>query len=125
MDWQLGGGDHDEGSMAASQSHLVTYRIHHNQEFLENIRSMASKLQKKDSDMYQAYNMIDQTRERMVTMRQKVEEEYNIWYKDVKRLATRLGTSISAPIVPADAKSQCSQHIPTGALPAQSGNPVL
>ena len=31
----------------------------------------------------------------------------------------------STPIVPADAKSQCPQHIPTRALPVQSGNPVL
>ena len=63
--------------MAANQSHFVKYhyRIHHHQECLENVRPMASKLQKRDSDMYQAYSMINQTRERMVTMRQKVEEE--------------------------------------------------
>ena len=40
---------------------------------LENVRPMASKLQKRDLDIYQAYSMIDQTRERMATMRQKID----------------------------------------------------
>ena len=58
---------------------------------------MASKLQKRDLDIYQAYSMIDQTRERMITMRQEIEEEYSVWYKDATRLVILLGTSISAP----------------------------
>ena len=66
---------------------------------LENIRPMASKLQKWDSDIYQTYS-IDQTRERMITMGQEMEEEHSVWYKDVTRLATLLGTSISAPGTP-------------------------
>ena len=64
---------------------------------LENVRPMISKLQKRDLDIYQAYSMIDQTRERMIATRQEIEEEYStVWYKDGTRLATILGISISA-----------------------------
>ena len=64
---------------------------------LENVRPMTSKLQKRDLDIYQAYSMIDQTRERMITMRQDIEEEYSVWYKDATCLVILLGTSIMAP----------------------------
>ena len=64
---------------------------------LENVRPKASKLQKRELDIYQAYSMIDQTRERMITTRQEIEEENSVWYKDATCLATLLCTSISAP----------------------------
>ena len=67
---------------------------------LENVRPMASKLQKRDLNIYQAYSMIDQTRERMITMKYEIEEEYSVWYSYATRLATLLGTSISAPGTP-------------------------
>ena len=67
---------------------------------LENVRPMVSNLQKRDLDIYQAYSMIDQTRERMITTRQEIEEEYSVWYTDATRLATLLGISISAPGTP-------------------------
>ena len=48
---------------------------------LKNVRPMVSKLQKRDLDIYQAYSMIDQTRERMITTRQEIEEEYSVGIK--------------------------------------------
>ena len=66
---------------------------------LENARPMVSKLQNRDLDIYQAYSMIDHTRERMITMRQEI-EEYSVLYKDATCLATLLCTSISAPGTP-------------------------
>ena len=49
---------------------------------LENVRHMVSKLQKRDLDIYQAYSMIDQARERIIMTRQEIEEEYSVWYKE-------------------------------------------
>ena len=56
---------------------------------------MASKLQKQEMDIYQAYNMIDQTKERISAMRDEIDKEYDVWYEDASCLATFLGTSIS------------------------------
>ena len=80
---------------------------------LENVRPMVSKLQKRDLDIYQAYSMIDQTRERMITTRQEIEEEYSVWYKDATRLATFLGTSISAPGTPRSSRQMQRANAPS------------
>ena len=80
---------------------------------LENVRPMVSKLQKRDSDIYQSYSMIDQTRERMITTRQEIEEEYSDWYKDATRLATFLGISISAPGTPQSSRQMQRANAPS------------
>ena len=88
---------------------------------LENVRHMVSKLQKRDLDIYQAYIMIDQTRERMITTRQEIEEEYSVWYKeeysvwykDATRLATFLGISISAPGTPRSSRQMQRAKAPS------------
>ena len=80
---------------------------------LENVRPMVSKLQKRDLDIYQAYSMIDQTRERMITTRQEIEEEYSVWYTDATRLATFLGTSISAPGTPRSSRQMQRANAPS------------
>jgi hypothetical protein len=81
-------------SLESSQT-IVSFIIAKN--ILENVRPMASKLQKRDLDIYQAYSMIDQTTDRINCMRQCIEEEFGVWFEDATRLATLLGTSISAP----------------------------
>ena len=58
---------------------------------LQHITPMASKLQKRDLDIYQAYNMIDQTKERISAVQDEIDEEYGVWYEDAVRLATLLG----------------------------------
>ena len=80
---------------------------------LENVRPIVSKLQKRDLDIYQAYSMIDQTRERMITTRQEIEEEYSVWYKDATRLATFLGTSISVPGTPRSSRQMQRANAPS------------
>ena len=80
---------------------------------LENVRPMVSKLQKRDLDIYQAYSMIDQTREQMITTRQGIEEEYSVWYKYATRLATFLGTSISAPRTPQSSRQMQRANAPS------------
>ena len=57
--------------------------------------------------------MVDQTRERMITMRQEKEEEYSVWYKDVTHLVTLLGTSISAPRTPRSSRQMQRAYAPS------------
>ena len=79
----------------------------------ENVRPMASKIQKRDLDIYPTYSTIDQTRKRMITMRQEIEEGHNVWYKDVTRLVTLLGTSISAPRTPRSSRQMQRANAPS------------
>lgn len=59
----------------------------------------------RDLDIYLEYGIIDQTSERIAVMRHDVEEEFSIWFKDVTRLATLLGTPpISTPRAPRSAQ---------------------
>ncbi|XP_014666198.1 PREDICTED: A disintegrin and metalloproteinase with thrombospondin motifs 3-like [Priapulus caudatus] len=83
---------------------------------LENVRPMASKLQKRDLDIYQAYRMIGQsrqTKDRISNMRQEVEEEFSIWFKDATRLATLLGISILSPRAPRSAHQRHRANAPS------------
>ena len=64
---------------------------------------------------------------------QEIEEEYIVLYKYATRLATLLGTYISAPGTPRSSRQKQRANAPppptpahpNGELPAQSGNPVL
>ena len=66
---------------------------------IENVWPMASKLQKRDLDVYPAHGLIDHTREGIVLMRQQVDQDYKEWFEDAKRLTMLLGTPILAPKV--------------------------
>ncbi|KAI0231814.1 hypothetical protein LSAT2_017827 [Lamellibrachia satsuma] len=61
--------------------------------------------------------MIDQNRARMITMRQEIEEEYSVWYKDVTRLPALLGTSISAPRTPRLSRQMQNANAPSTSPP--------
>ena len=64
---------------------------------LENIRPIASKLQKRDLDIYHAYNMIDETKKRIETLRFEIEAEFNVWYEEATHLFRKLGITIQSP----------------------------
>ena len=49
----------------------------------------------------------------MITMRQDIEEVYCVLYKDAIRLATLLGTSISAPRTPRSSRQMQRTNAPT------------
>ena len=44
------------------------------------------------------YNKVDQTRQRMSAMRDEIDQEYDVWYEDVSRLATIIGSPTSISI---------------------------
>ncbi|XP_021358427.1 52 kDa repressor of the inhibitor of the protein kinase-like [Mizuhopecten yessoensis] len=88
-------------SMCSSQT-IIAFLVTKNA--LENVRPIASKLQKRDLDIYQAYGMIDQTKARIVTLRKDIEEEFSVWFEDATRLATLVGIPISAPRAPKSAR---------------------
>ncbi|XP_021375337.1 52 kDa repressor of the inhibitor of the protein kinase-like [Mizuhopecten yessoensis] len=88
-------------SMCSSQT-IIAFLVTKNA--LENVRPIASKLQKRDLDIHQAYGMIDQTKARIVTLRKDIEEEFSVWFEDATRLATLVGIPISAPRAPKSAR---------------------
>ena len=58
-----------QGLITSLTSSLTIIAFIMTKNVLENVRPKASKLQRRDSYIHQAYSMIDQTRERMVAMR--------------------------------------------------------
>ena len=112
-------GSWDQDTRTKAQGLLTSLTSSHNiiafiitKNVLENVRPVASKLQKRDSDIYQSYSMIDQTRERMITTRQEIEEEYSVWYQYATRLGTLLGTYISAPGTPRSSRQKQRANAP-------------
>ena len=52
--------------------------------------------------------MIDQTKERISAVRDEIDEEYGVWYEYAVRFATLLGTSISMPRSPLQARQRAN-----------------
>lgn len=71
---------------------------------LESVRTIATKLQKRDLDIFRAYQMIDDTKENISVLRKYIEEEYEVWFEDSCNLAQLVGSTVSAPRVPRSAK---------------------
>ena len=71
---------------------------------LESVRTIATKLQKRDDlDIFQAYQMIYDTKESISVLRKDIEEEYEVWFEDSCN-------RVSAPRVPRSAKHRPNAH---------------
>ena len=66
---------------------------------LGTIKPIATKLQKKDQDVFQAYSMIYDTIKAVARVRSNREEECHEWFEDVSRLADKIGAAVSVPRV--------------------------
>ena len=64
---------------------------------LEKVKPIAVKLQKRDIDVMEAYNMIDYSVSDIKDLRNNVEEEFNIWFQDGVRIAEEIGVDITVP----------------------------
>ncbi|KAH7959852.1 hypothetical protein HPB49_014330 [Dermacentor silvarum] len=64
---------------------------------LEFVRPIAAKLQKRDGDIVEAYNMIDKTIDRMKHVREQIESEYDDWFQTAEELALSVDTVITKP----------------------------
>jgi len=66
---------------------------------LHPLSGLASKLQKRDQDILNAYNNIDDVAADIQGIRDKVEKEYDVWYEASKTLAEVVRSIESAPRV--------------------------
>ena len=64
---------------------------------LELVKPLATKLQKKDQDILQAYNMIDTTVDNVKELRKNINSEIHEWYADAERISNDVGCEISVP----------------------------
>ena len=62
---------------------------------LEVVKVLATKLQKKDQDIYQAYSLIDEVLDRTDSLRENVEEEFKDWFREAEQLAESLDVEIT------------------------------
>lgn len=83
-------------SLASSYA-IITLMVIKN--VLENVRLMASMLQKRWRYSYGWPNQ-GTTVTNIMMRHQEIEEEYSVWYKDATRLGTLLRPTISAPRTP-------------------------
>ena len=64
---------------------------------LETVRPLASKLQKRDLDLFEAANLIDDRIQRVKEMRSEIDTEFGNWYDDSKRIADELDIEVKKP----------------------------
>lgn len=80
-----------------SSDTIVSFMIVKNA--LEVVKPLATKLQKRDRDVIDAYGMIDSTISRLRALRCEVEQEFKSWFNDSVKLADLVGTEIQTPRV--------------------------
>ena len=54
---------------------------------------------KKEHDISEAYNFIDNVKETIDELRGKIDEHFKVWLKDAEDLAESVGTTITTPRV--------------------------
>ena len=72
--------------------HIVFFCVA--KDVLEVVKVPATKLQKKDQDIYQAYSLIDEVLYRTDSLRENVEEEFKDWFREAEQLAESLDVEI-------------------------------
>ena len=75
-----------------TSEHIVAFCVAKNA--LEVLKPLASKLQKKDQDVYQAYELIDKAIKRLETIRASIDVEFTDWFKEAEDLAEELSEEI-------------------------------
>ena len=64
---------------------------------LDEAKVLASKLQKRDQDIYEAYRMIDKVIDSVKTTRFTIDTTFSLWYDEILQLAENIGTVESVP----------------------------
>ncbi|KAL5012342.1 hypothetical protein ScPMuIL_010893 [Solemya velum] len=64
---------------------------------LEPVKSLAHKLQYRDSDIYYTYTRIDRVIEKVAEMRKNVDQIWEEWYTDIRKIANEVDTDESCP----------------------------
>ena len=73
-------------------SNIVAFIVARNE--LHTVKPMATKLQQRDLDVYEAYALIDRTRAKITNMRSDIHEEFTVWFREASLVAEKVGSSI-------------------------------
>ena len=58
---------------------------------LDEVKTLASKLQKWDQDIFEAYMMVDEAIANIKSVRKNIDSDFQVWYKQILDLAEKLG----------------------------------
>ena len=58
---------------------------------LDEVKTLASKLQKRDQDIFEAYMMFDEAIGNIKSVRKNIDSDFQVWYKQILDLAEKLG----------------------------------
>ena len=58
---------------------------------LDEVKTLASKLQKRDQDIFEAYMMADEVIGHIKSVRKNIDSDFQVWYKQILDLAEKLG----------------------------------
>ena len=64
---------------------------------LDEVKSLAAKLQKRDQDVYEAYKMVDTVIDRVKAIRSTIDTTHSSWYDEILQLAEKIGATESIP----------------------------
>ena len=64
---------------------------------LDEVKALASKLQKRDQDIFEAYMMVDEVIGNIKSVRKNIDSDFQVWYKQILDLAEKLGIVEARP----------------------------
>ena len=64
---------------------------------LDEVKALASKLQKRDQDIFEAYMMVDEVIGNIKSARKNIGSDFQIWYKEILDLTEKLGIVEAIP----------------------------
>ena len=65
--------------------------------FLDEVKALASKLQKQDQDIFEAYTMVDEVIGNIKSARKNIDIDFQVWYKEMLDLSEKLGIVEAIP----------------------------
>ena len=64
---------------------------------LDEVKALASKLQKRDQDIFEAYMMVDEVIGNIKSASKNIDSDFQIWYKEILDLTEKLGIVEAIP----------------------------
>ena len=64
---------------------------------LDEVKTLASKLQKRDQDIFEAYMMADEVIGNIKSIRKNIDSDFQVWYKQILDLNEKLGIVEASP----------------------------
>ena len=58
---------------------------------LDKVKALASKLRKRDQDIFEANMMVDEVIGNIKSVRKNIDSDFQVWYKQILDLAEKLG----------------------------------